>query len=233
MEIDYAAAKISCQECLDKSCATAVLNRNEMGQIQKNRYVSSVKRRTTLINEGSPTSHILYLRSGLIKEYLLRPDNQEQILQIIQPHSYIGLTSIFGDKINHYSYSALTDLKVCYIEIDVFISLIKGNGSFAFEILTSMGRDNLTNFHRFINQSHKKIYGRVADILLYFSDVIFKTTTFQIPLTRREIAEMVGTSRESTGRVLARFSDEGIIEIVGRTISIKDLGKLEKISRFG
>lgn len=224
---------IRCEDCPDKSCATSVLDGREMDSIFRNRYINEVKKGTSILNEGSPTSHILYLRSGLVKEFIYRQDNQEQILQIILPHSYLGLTSIFGDKVNHYSYTALTDLKLCYIEIDVFTSLVKNNGNFAYEILTSVGRENLNSFHRFIDQTHKKIFGRIADILIYFSKVIFKEPKFQIPLTRQEIADMVGTSRESTGRVLARFSAEKIIEIHGRNVVINDMAKLEKISRYG
>ena len=225
--------EIRCHDCLDRSCATAILDGNELNKIFNNRYISEVRKGTNILNEGSPTSHIIYLRSGLVKEYILRPDNHEQILQIIQPHTYLGLTSLFGDKINHYSYTALTELRLCYIDIDVFTELVKTNGNFAFEILTSVGRENLNNFHRFIDQSHKKIYGRIADILIYFSKVIFSNKRFQIPLTRQEIAEMVGTSRESTGRVLAKFTGEGIIGISGRNIIINDMAKLEKISRYG
>jgi CRP-like cAMP-binding protein len=44
---------------------------------------------------------------------------------------------------------------------------------------------------------------------------------------------MVGTSRESIGRVLAKFSEEGIIEIHGRNILINEMVKLEKISKYG
>lgn len=224
---------IRCSDCSDKSCATAVLDNREMDLIFRNRYINKVKKGTNIVNEGSPTSHIIYLRSGLVKEYILLPDNHEQILQIIQPHSYLGLTSLFGDKINHYSYAALTELRLCYIDIDVFTELVKTNGNFAFEILTSVGRENLNNFHRFINRSHKKTYGRIADVLIYFSKVIFSNSKFQIPLTRQEIAEMVGTSRESAGRVLAKFTGEGLIEIHGKNIIINDLIKLEKISKYG
>jgi CRP-like cAMP-binding protein len=223
----------SCLDCLDKSCATEKLGRNELELIANNRYISEIKKKTNILNSGSPTSHIIYLRSGLVKEYLLKSDNKEQIIQIILPHSYLGLTSLFGDKINHYSYTALTDLKVCYIDIDVFTEMIKTNGNFAFEILTSVGRDSLNNFRRFIAQSNKKIYGRIADMLIYFSRVVFSSTTFQLPLTRREVADLVGTSRESTGRVLAKFNNEGIIKISGKKVIINDLKKLEKISRFG
>ena len=145
----------ACLDCQDKSCATEKLGKDELELITNNRYVSEIKRKTNILNSGSPTSHIVYLRSGLVKEYLLKSDNKEQILQIILPHSYLGLTSLFGDKINHYSYTALTDLKVCYIDIDVFTQMVKSNGNFAFEILTSVGRESLFIFHRFMAQSNK------------------------------------------------------------------------------
>jgi CRP-like cAMP-binding protein len=233
MRTERELSSIKCHDCIDKSCATAVLDGKELDLIFKNRFVASVRKNTNILIEGSPTSHIIYLRSGLVKEYILLNDNQEQILQIILPHSYLGLTSLFGDKINNYSYSALTDLDLCYINIDTFTNLVKSNGNFAFEILSSVGRENLNNFHRFINQSHKKIYGRMADILIYLAKVIFSDHRFQIPLTRQEIADMVGTSRESTGRVIAKFKSEGIISIHGKNIVINDLEKLEKISKYG
>lgn len=225
--------KVRCSQCSDKSCATAVLSSGEMDAIFRNRYITEVRKGTNIQNEGAPTSHIIYLRSGLIKEYIQRPGPQDQIIQIIMPHSYLGLTSIFGDKVNHYSYSALTDLRLCYIDIEVFTGLIRENGSFAYEILTSVGRESLNSFHRFINQSNKKVYGRIADMLIYFANVVFRESRFQIPLTRSEMADMVGTSRESTGRVLARYQDEGIIEIHGKNIRINDMAKLEKISKYG
>jgi CRP-like cAMP-binding protein len=223
----------SCHSCQDKSCATEMLGAGELDLITGNRYINDIKRKTNILNAGSPTSHIIYLREGLVKEYLLTDTKREHILQIILPHSYLGLTSLFGDKVNHYSYSALTDLKVCYIDINVFTQLIKVNGNFAFEILKSMGEENLYNFHRFIDQSNKKTYGRIADMLLYFSRVVFSSTKFQIPLSRREVADMVGTSRESAGRVLSKFNSEGLIEINGKKVIINDLKKLEKISRLG
>jgi CRP-like cAMP-binding protein len=223
----------SCQDCFDKSCATERLSSKELDIITNNRYTSEIRKKTNILNEGSPTSHIIYLRTGLVKEFMLKPDNNEQIIQIILPHSYLGLTSLFGDKINHCSYTALTDLKVCYIDIDIFTQMVKNNGMFAFEILISLGRDSLNSHHRFIAQSNKKTYGRIADMIIYFSKVVFSNARFQIPLTRREIAGMLGTSRESTGRVLAKFNAEGIISISGKKILVRDMKKLEKISRFG
>jgi len=222
-----------CHDCPDKSCAAALLNDREIDIIFNNRYISEVKKRTNILNEGSTVSHVIYLRSGLVKEYRIRSDNQEQILQIVKPHSYLGMTSLFGDNFNHYSYESLTDLKLCYIDSDTFISLVRNNGNFAFEILKSVERDSLNSFHRFINQGNKKIYSRIADILIYFSRIVFSSNKLQIPLTRSELAEMAGTSRESIGRVIAKFKSEGIIKTAGKNIIINDIKKLENISKFG
>jgi CRP-like cAMP-binding protein len=223
---------INCHNCPDKSCATALLNDNELDLIFNNRFISEVRKRTNILSEGSSVSHVIYLRSGLVKEYRIRSDNQEQILQIVKPHSYLGMASLFGDKLNQYSYESLTDLKLCYIDSDIFISLVRKNGDFAFEILTSVERDSINNFHLFINQD-KKIYSRIADILIYFSRIIFSSNKIQIPLTRSELAEMAGTSRESIGRVFTKFKSEGIIQTSGKNIIINDIKKLENISKFG
>jgi CRP-like cAMP-binding protein len=222
-----------CEFCHDKSCATEKLGQDELDLISNNRYVSDIKKKTTVLNSGSPISHIIYLRSGLVKEFVIGSDGKEQIIQIILPHSYLGLSSLFGDKTNHFSYTALTDLKVCYIDIDVFTKMIKRNGNFAFEILSSVGRESLHNFHRFITQNHKNSFGRVADLLLYFSRVVFSSKRFLMPLSRQEIAEMVGISRESTGRVLSKFNSEGLIKISGKKVVIIEIRKLDKISRLG
>jgi len=226
-------SKYKCHTCRDKSCATEKLGIEELDLINEHRYISDITKHTNILNSGSPISHIIYLRSGLVKEYVISKEGKEQILQIILPHTYLGLASLFGDRINHFSYSALTNLKVCYIETDVFTNMIKSNGNFAFEILSSVSRESLYNFHRFINQSNKKTFGRMADMLLYFSRVVFSSNKFQIPLTRQEIAEMIGTSRESTGRVLSKFKDDGIISLSGKKIKINDIRKLERISRLG
>jgi CRP-like cAMP-binding protein len=192
-----------------------------------------VKKGEIILHEGSLTSHIIYLKTGLAKEFVKPGVDREQILSIVKEHTYLGLSSLFGDRINHYSYSALEDITVCYIDINVFNNLIKQNGRFAYEILVSVSRNSLNNFHRFINQSQKRIYGRVADAILYFARIIYESNEFDLPFSRKEFADLIGVSRESASRVLTKFKDEGIISINGRFIEIKKMELLEQISKKG
>lgn len=230
---DFSITDNSCIDCKEKSCAAAILHPNELEQISKNSKETSFRKGDILVQAGSMTSNIIYLKSGLVKEFIINSGNREQILQIVKKFTYLGLSSLFGDRVNHYSYAALTDVKVCYIDINIFNQLVKDNGNFAYEILVSVSRDSLNNFHRFMNQSQKKVYGRVADAILYFSKIIFEQESFELPFSRQEFADLIGVSRESATRVLLKFDSEGLLSIQGRMIRIENPEMLEKISRNG
>ena len=233
MLTDFDQEIIPCRDCEVRHCAAATLGVEELDLINVNRHETAFRKGDIIIHEGSPTSHIIYLKSGLVKEYVKGSQEKEQILQIVKKFSYLGLSSLFGDKINHYSYAALEDITVCYIDISVFHQLIKQNGSFAYEILVSISRDNLNNFNRFMKQSQKKTYGRVADAILYFSKIIYESKEFELPFTRQEMADLIGISRESATRVLTKFHEDGIVHLHDRHILIDNLPLLQQISKNG
>ncbi len=225
--------KTHCRDCKVKSCAAAVLNAAELDKVNENSREAEFKKGDIIIHEGSLNSNIIYLKSGLVKEYVRTSTQKEQILQIVKKFSYLGLPSLFGDRVNHYSYAALEDIKVCYIDISVFNKLIRENGEFAYQILVSVSRDSLNNFHRFMSQSQKKTYGKVADALLYFARIIYEAQEFEIPFTRQELADLIGISRESATRVLLKLKDDGILSVDERHVQINDLDLLQQISRNG
>ncbi len=230
---DFSAQVNSCRDCSEKSCAAAILHINELDRIRENSRATAFKKGENMVHAGSMTSHIIYLKSGLVKEFVKGANDREQILQIVSKFTYLGLPSLFGDRVNHYSYAALTDVTVCYIDVNIFNQLIRENGNFAYEILVSVSRDSLNNFHRFMSQSQKKIYGRVADAIFYFSKIVFEQDSFELPFTRQEFADLIGLSRESATRVLAKFKDDGILSIDGRNIGILNPEMLTQISKHG
>lgn len=224
---------VHCRDCPEKSCAAAVLTPSELDRVSENSREAVFRKGDIILHQGSMTSHIIYLKEGLVKEFQKGPGGVEQILQIVKRYSYLGLPSLFGDRVNNYSYAALSEIKVCYIDLRLFNDLVRQNGGFAYEILVSISRDSLNNFHRFMSQAQKKTYGRVADALLYFSRYVFEDRTFELPFSRQELAELIGISRESATRVLTRFREEGILAIDGRTITVIRPELLQNISRTG
>jgi CRP-like cAMP-binding protein len=230
---DLNPKKISCTCCDDKSCAVSFLNEKQLELLAESSLESTVNKGEVILRSGALVSHIIYLKTGYVKEYFTGSSKKTQILQIIKHHSYLGLHSLFGDKINHYSYSALEDLKICYININVFKQFVKENGDFAHELLVYVCKESLYNYYRFINNREKKINGRFADVLLYLSEKIYGSHKFNIMLTRSELAELIGVSRENTARVLSKFTSEKIINISDKELEILKPDLLLSISKTG
>lgn len=225
--------KSSCCDCIDMSCAVSLLNKAQFELLSNHSIESEIKKGEIIIRSDVLISNIVYLKSGYVKEYVVSGNRKTRIIQILKPHTYLGIHSLFGDKINHYSYAALEDLRICYIDIATFKQLVKENGNFAFQILAEVGKENLYNYYRFISNSHKKTDGRFADILLYLSEKIYENSSFPLQLTRQEMGDLIGVSRENLTRVLSKFKEDGIIRVTKNTIELQNPEILRTISKNG
>ena len=79
----------------------------------------------------------------------------------------------------------------------------------------------------------KHLRGRVAYLLIYFSEDVYSSKEFDLPLTRKEMAEYVGMTTENVIRSLSELRRDGILKIYGKTIQIINMETLKSISEFG
>lgn len=233
METDFPEVNEKCKQCKDRFCAVSSLTDDQLENLHENYRELELRKGEHIYHQGSLTSHIVYLRKGLVMEYKKLENGNDQIVQIIKGRTYLGLHSLFGGRENNYSYKALENIKVCYIDIDTFKNLVKTNSDFGYEILVSVSKDTLNSHHRFLNINAKQTYGKVADALLYFANVIYGSNQFELPLKRDELGSLIGITRESTTRALIKFQNEGIIQISGSNIILLQPAQLEKISKTG
>ncbi len=70
-------------------------------------------------------------------------------------------------------------------------------------------------------------------MILYFADVIYKSQEFEFPFTRRELAELAGTTKESFIRTLAEFKNDKIIELDGSGVKINSMKIVKTLSELG
>ncbi len=225
--------KTECPYCAFKSRAVETLTDEELKLMTENCAEVVCKPGEHIIKEGTLSSHIAYLKCGLAKIHMTGPSGDDQILKIASQGSYIGIQTILTDKIHRYSASALKESIVCYININLFKELIKRNSQFAFEMIIYLCTDELAYFERFVNLSQKNVNGRLADALLYFSQTISKSDEFTLPLSRNDLAALIGARRESVARSLKEFSDSGVIKTNGKLIQITNNDMLQKISDKG
>ena len=113
------------------------------------------------------------------------------------------------------------------------MNLLKENDQFSYEIILDLCRNELESFRRCANRTQKQSRGNMADVLLEFSNKIFETDTFILPLNQSEMGNMIDSSRESISRILAEFDKDGIIRVTGKQIAILNKKSLLLISQNG
>ncbi len=154
-------------------------------------------------------------------------------MKIVKAPAYLCLPSTFGDKINHFSVTALEKTTVCFIDVTTFKNFIYENGDFAYQIILDMSKGELQNFHNYLNNSQKQNMGRLADAILFFAKEIYNSNTFTLPILRQDLADLTGITRESASRILTDFHNEKILKIEGRKITIENEVLLRQISEKG
>ena len=210
-----------------------LLTNDQRQLLEENINTVKYHKRDVIFRQNTRSSHIMFIKSGLIKIFKEGRTQRAIILKVAGSDDFIGLMSVFGEKVHQYSASAINDCEICDIEYSIFKSVMMENGKYALQFLNILSLDGLFIFDRLMGQSHKQLPGRIADVLLYFSDEIYKNDKFAFPITRRELAEFAGTTKESFIRTLTEFKNDKIITIEGAEINILSKSIVQTLSNLG
>jgi CRP/FNR family transcriptional regulator, polysaccharide utilization system transcription regulator len=210
-----------------------VLTDSEIQSVIENSNSVNFNKKEILFRQNTRTSHIMFIKSGMVKIFKEGRNGKFIILKVAMPDDFLGLLSIYGGDTHHYSSSAIQPSEICFVDINIFNKILFSNGEFAAKIINHISNDGLFIFNRLMSQSHKQLPGRIADVILYFSEVIFKNIQFEFPFTRRELAELAGTTKESFIRTLAEFKHDKIIDLEGSLVKINSLKIVKTLSELG
>jgi len=210
-----------------------LLTEEEKVLIDEHSVSINFKKGETVCKRGAFASHIYFLEEGLVKVYL-EERNKNLILTLFTKNNLLGLSSIFeGNNKLSYSVSTYTDSRVRMIDIQVFRQLLQQNPDFSYRIINLLNEKTAQIYGRFFSLTQKQLHGRLADILLCLSNRIFKSKSFELPLSRADLGDLTGMSTESVIRMMKEFKDDGLIDMHCKSIELLDVARLERISEFG
>jgi len=223
----------NCAECEEGWVNFKILNKQELALLEDNRYEADFRSGEMIIKQSSPASNAVFLRSGMAKIYMEGQGSKNLIISIAKPGMMIVGPGIYTDSRHSFSVSSINGAKVCFISIEVIKSLFMRNKQFAEGVIREMSTAAHFYLNRLLSMTQKKMPGRVAEVLLYLANDVFKSDQFSPLLTRQELADMAGMAKESIVRILKDFSDEGIICSECPDIIIYKKDKLQMISDNG
>jgi len=186
-----------------------------------------------LTKQGAFSSYVLFIISGLARQYIEGENNRSHNLRIIKPGEFVGLSAVFTRNTFNYSSVALTDCQVFLVEKEAITSVVKQNGLFGFTMIKRYCEQNTNLFDTLRTVLYKQMNGRIAETLLYIDG--FKNDNsgiFQL-LSRKDIADFAGISTESAVKLLKSFEKDGLVELNEKDIVVINRNGLLEISRKG
>ena len=186
-----------------------------------------------ICKQGGFVSHVMYMEHGLAKVFLENGTNS-LVLRIVPDSNFLGLGAVSEEHSNFpYSAMAYMDSEIRQIDVSAFRKLMEENTGFMKDIIEILSSNSIQIYGRFFCFTYKQAFGRLADILLCISNRIYKSSEFDLPLSRKELAELSGMSAETVIRMLKEFNEEGLIKIDGKRIEVLDYKRLKQISETG
>ncbi|MBC7125106.1 MAG: Crp/Fnr family transcriptional regulator [Bacteroidales bacterium] len=222
-----------CTECGFRSSVFSKLSDEQLNQLTANKTFHYAKKGETIAKQDSPIKGFIFLRVGLAKLTRVNPDGREQIIGIATPNDFVGLLSIFSSKNYQYNIIAIEDCEYCCVDYNLVINLISTNGDFAKTLLEKISQVADLMMGTRLDLELRQLRGRVAFIICYFGNEVYKSHKFSLPISRREIAELIDMRVENVVRILSEFRRDNIIRIEGTTIEIVDPEKLRWIKMHG
>ncbi len=215
------------------STLSSLLNDSESSLLNLNSNLVEYSKRDTIIKQNTRASHVLFINQGLVKISKEMRKGKSLMLTLEGSNTFIGISSALGGDTYNYSVTAIEPTNVCFIDTKVIKDIIRNNGALGLELIAQISQNDIMMIEKLSSLLYKQLPGRVADIIIYFSEHIYKNDTFTFPLTRQELAELAGTTKESIIRTLSEFKHDKIIDIERNTVSVLSSKIVHTLSRLG
>lgn len=209
-------------ECLSHGLLFENLSREQLAKIARIASFRSYRKGEALFAEGKRAEGFFVVCKGRVKVYKVSFDGREQILHLFDAGNILGEVPVFAGGAYPAHAEALTEVEALFIPRDGFTRLVHEETGLALTMLAVLSR-KLRYFTSLVETlSLKEVPGRLASYLLYASERTGSGDTFDLDISKTQLAALLGTIPETLSRIFSKMIAAGLIDMQGRTIRIKD-----------
>lgn len=202
----------------------------ELQKLSVSRKSRNYKKKEVVFHEGDFPYNLYFVTKGKVKTFKMNRDGKEYITGIATQGDFIGYMDILENSDFTETAETLEDSEIQIIVRQDFLSLIYSNRDVAAKFIKMLSGDLREREERMLNLAYNSVRKRTSDALLMLQKRYNKEKENNpLPVSREDLAGIVGTSTESVIRTLSDFKEEKLIDISGRNITILNQEKLKKI----
>lgn len=202
---------------LDDSCRNDLIALGSQLQVSKDQL---------LFNAGSISDNVYILLEGRVKIFELTPEGREIILWFCFPGETFGMAEIVQRSRRTVYAQACTDVKVLRIEHDEFIRFLKQNPEVSLkviELLSSRLRELGDIMSNLVSDDvRSRVFKLLTRLAARYGIETSQEVRLNISLTHQEMADMIGTTRQSVTTVLNSLKRENFLRVENKVIYLKN-----------
>ena len=177
---------------------------------------------STIIAAGDPTDAMYIVVSGRLKVIMSDKEGQEVILAILNQGEYFGEMGLIAQAPRSATVTTIEPCELLTITRTDFTKCLKGNFDLTMNVIRGLVKRLREADKKIGSLALMDVYGRVARLLLEMAETIDGQKVVTKKLTKRDIAKMIGASREMVSRVMKELQASGRIEVRAREILLRD-----------
>ncbi len=171
----------------------------------------------TVFREGDPGQSFYVILSGSVAIVRVAPDGRETILSLLKERDFFGEMSVFDTTVRAATVRTLTPVEVGVIERSDFLALIDRSPRIGRLLVIALSERLRVANAMIAATTSQDIRSRLASLLLNlsasFGEEVGTGMRISLRLTNQEMANMIGTTRETVNRTLNKFWDERLIDM--------------------
>jgi CRP/FNR family transcriptional regulator, polysaccharide utilization system transcription regulator len=186
-----------------------------------------------IMKQGTYANNVMLLHRGFVKIYVESEKNRNVFFRLVPEGEFLCLSDIWGNKNYFFTAKALTDVRICLLNSTVFRELLEKSGALMINLLQSQCETMEYITTRLASIATLQMPGRMADALLYFSNPAFSSYPLLSLISRADLSEFTGMSKENVTRILNEFKGDKLITLEGKKMEIKMPDLLRRLCKLG
>lgn len=204
-----------------------------LDDLERIKYASGYPQGAVLFVEGQSPRGVFIICSGRVKLSTTSRDGRTLILRISQAGEVLGLHATVSGKPYELTAETLQPCQLDFIKREDFLRFLQNHADACLNAAKHLSHNCQSAYDliRALGLSHS-VSEKVARLLLEWSSDGEDTKDgirIKVSLTHEEMAQLIGTSRETVTRVLGEFREKQLAQLRGSTLLIKNKAALEKL----
>lgn len=194
------------------------LSEREREELDRITTMSTVRKSKVFYRPEEMGEVLFILKKGIVQLYRISPEGKKLVITTLGKGSLFGEMALLGQQMHNTFAEAITDCTICVMSRTDLERLILDRPQVALRILEITGERLRDAESRLEDLAFKGIPARLSSLLLRLAD----EDDIVVGFTHQDLAEMVGTYRETATQVLNDLKSKGLIEIGRKRITIVD-----------